>query len=329
MRHRIKGRKLGRTPAHRKALFRNMACSLIRSLRYEEDALNKPKVPGRIVTTVQKAKELRPFIEKLVTMAREALVYESEAVQYEAPGPRGSSTWREWRESEQWNRWNQAIAPAVALRRRAFALLRGSEAVDILFDELANRFRDRNGGYTRIVRLPKRRLGDAGQLAFIEFVGERDRTKKKRLAPTVAEEELSEPEAAERTEPEAEEGADDEQAARTPAEEQPASVDVAETAAADQQAEAEGEAPAAEGKASAETGTDVEGPSPKEDATEAATAEQTGPDQREPAEPSGQAEAPESEAADAEEPQEEPQTEADAAGEDKTKKSGFRRWFGR
>ena len=65
-------------------------------------------------------------------------------------------------------------------------MLRDDEAVGILFDELAERFADRPGGYTRIVQLPNVRLGDAGAQALIEFVGERDRVKsKKRAAPIV------------------------------------------------------------------------------------------------------------------------------------------------
>ena len=84
--------------------------------------------------------------------------------------------------------WNQAIAPAVAYRRRAFAKLRDKEAVSILFGVLGPRFQDRAGGYTRILRLATPRLGDAGARALIEFVGTNDRVKKKsaRPAPAVA-----------------------------------------------------------------------------------------------------------------------------------------------
>ncbi len=166
-------------------MLRNMAASLIRSVVDDEDLPNRPKTPGRIVTTVAKAKELRPFVEKLVTMARKALVYKEQASQYATTAPPGSNEWRQWRQSEQWQRWNQAIAPAVALRRRAFAILRDKEAVSILFDDLAYRFRDRNGGYTRVVRLAERRLGDAGQKALIEFVGKNDRVPQKGKKPPV------------------------------------------------------------------------------------------------------------------------------------------------
>lgn len=193
MRHRVRGRKLGRSASHRKAMLRNMACSLIRSVRVDEDDKQKPKVPGRIVTTVPKAKELRPFVEKLVTMARRAASIEDEASEYAVSHDRNTQEWKDWRQSNQWNEWNQAVAPAVAIKRRAFAMLRDRDAVDILFDELAERFEDRDGGYTRVIRLPSVRLGDAGQQAFIEFVGERDRIKReKRTAPVVADEDLAE-----------------------------------------------------------------------------------------------------------------------------------------
>ena len=205
MRHRLKGRKLGRNGSHRKAMFQNMACSLIKSLRVDEDAENYPRTPGRIVTTVAKAKELRPFVEKLITISRKSLAHEQNAEQYATSAEKDTAEWKSWRESEQWQQWAQAMAPAVALRRRAFALLRDNEAVDILFDELRERFADRPGGYTRIVRLAEVRLGDASQKAMIEFVGENDRVSTARQAPMVVEDEPAAPaeEAATATEDEA------------------------------------------------------------------------------------------------------------------------------
>lgn len=191
MRHRMRGRKLGRNAAHRHAMYRNLASSLIRTVRVDEDDRQAPKVQGRIVTTVAKAKELRPYIERLVTMARKALPHEEAAAEFGTDADRNSSEWKQWRSSPRWQQWNQAIAPAVALRRRAFALLRDNEALDILFDELAERFRDRPGGYTRVVRIAQRRLGDAGEQALIEFMGERDRVRKKRGAPVVVDREPS------------------------------------------------------------------------------------------------------------------------------------------
>jgi large subunit ribosomal protein L17 len=185
----MRGRKLGRNSSHRKAMFRNMACSLIRSVRVDEDDDQRPKVPGRIVTTLAKAKELRPIVEKLVTLARKAAPHEERAKEFATSAERNTAEWKSWRESEQWNKWNQAIAPAVTIRRRAFAKLRDNQAVDVLFDELVERFEGRPGGYTRVIRLATVRLGDAGKQALIEFVGERDRVRSKRSAPVVTEEE--------------------------------------------------------------------------------------------------------------------------------------------
>jgi len=117
MRHRVAGRKLGRTTAHRVAMTRNMAASLIEH--------------ERIVTTIQKAKTVKPFVEKLVTLGK---------------------------------------TPSQHNRRRAFARVRDKEAVQKLFDVLGPRFEARPGGYCRILRLSKPRLGDNGQRAILEFV---------------------------------------------------------------------------------------------------------------------------------------------------------------
>ena len=118
MRHRRKGRKLGRDASHRKALFSNMAGSLFEH--------------GRIKTTEAKAKELRPIAEKLSTLARKD------------PGD-------------------------VAAQRQAVAYLRSKDSVHRLFHEVAPRFTERPGGYTRIVKLGPR-LGDAAPMAYIELV---------------------------------------------------------------------------------------------------------------------------------------------------------------
>jgi large subunit ribosomal protein L17 len=118
MRHRRKGRKLGRDASHRKALFSNMAGSLFEH--------------GRIKTTEAKAKELRPIAEKLITLARKD------------PGD-------------------------VAAQRQAVAYLRSKDSVHRLFHEVAPRFTERPGGYTRIVKLGPRQ-GDAAPMAYIELV---------------------------------------------------------------------------------------------------------------------------------------------------------------
>ena len=148
MRHRRKGRVLGRSPSHQRALLRNLASALMLTEREcEADEVGAPKVAGRIITTVAKAKEFA------TTAARD------------------SAAWKQWRESEQWRTWAQAIAPAVTARRRVVRLLGDKKAARIVFERIAPRFVDRPGGYTRILKLSTPRLGDAGPRAVLEFVG--------------------------------------------------------------------------------------------------------------------------------------------------------------
>ena len=175
MRHRKKGRHLGRTSSHRKALLRNMASSLFLTERDAELDANQPKVKGRIVTTLEKAKEVRPMVERCITIARRSLPHTEAAQQFATTAERGSEEWKAWRNSDQWKQWNQAIAPAVAARWHAVRLLGDKQAVRILFNTIAPRFADRPGGYTRVLKLAKPRLGDAGKRAILELVGVRDR----------------------------------------------------------------------------------------------------------------------------------------------------------
>ncbi len=116
MRHRRAGRKLGRTSSHRKAMFANMAASLI---KHEQ-----------IMTTLPKAKELRPIVEKLITL-----------------GKRGG----------------------LHARRQALSFLPEKGAVDKLFDGLNSRYAARAGGYTRVLKAGFR-YGDAAAMAVIELV---------------------------------------------------------------------------------------------------------------------------------------------------------------
>ena len=116
MRHGVAGRKLGRSSSHRKATFANMAAALI---QHEQ-----------VRTTLPKAKELRPFVEKLVTL-----------------GKRGG----------------------LHARRQALAVLRDTELTEKLFGTLAERYRERPGGYTRVLKAGVR-YGDAADMAVIEFV---------------------------------------------------------------------------------------------------------------------------------------------------------------
>jgi large subunit ribosomal protein L17 len=116
MRHRVGGRKLQRTSAHRQALFRNMSAALI---KHEQ-----------ITTTVAKAKELRPYIEKLVTLGKKG---------------------------------------GLSNRRLAHARLLDDAQLVKLFDVLATRYASRNGGYTRVIKAGIR-ASDASPMAIIEFV---------------------------------------------------------------------------------------------------------------------------------------------------------------
>lgn len=188
MRHRKRGRKLGRNPSHQRALLRSLASNLILTERDVEDLRfldleSVPKVKGRIVTTISKAKEVRPLVEKCVTIAKKAQPALRAANDLAPSEERGTDAWKKWRASDKWNEWNQAMAPAIAARRRCLQLLGDKSAVAILFEEVAPRFEDRPGGYTRIMRLATPRLGDNGTRAILEFVGVRDREVEKAAKP--------------------------------------------------------------------------------------------------------------------------------------------------
>ena len=155
--------------------MKSLASALFLTERDAEFDDNKPKVKGRIVTTISKAKEVRPLVEKCVTLACRASLAQDAAKEFGTQSDRGSDEWKKWRKSKKWHDWAKAIAPAVAARRRCIALIGDKQAVRVLFQEVAPRFLDRPGGYTRIVRLANPRLGDAGTRAIIEFVGVRDR----------------------------------------------------------------------------------------------------------------------------------------------------------
>lgn len=126
MRHRVAHRKLGRTTEHRIALLRNQVTALIRH--------------ERIKTTVAKAKELRPFVERLITVAKRGI----------AEGAEGGR--------------------ALHARRLVARDLADSDVAKKLFDSIAPRFSSRPGGYTRILRIG-RRQGDGSEIAQIELIG--------------------------------------------------------------------------------------------------------------------------------------------------------------
>ena len=136
MRHRVAGRKLQRTTAHRNALFRNMAAALI---KHEQ-----------ITTTLAKAKELRPYVEKLVTLAKKG---------------------------------------GLSNRRLAHARMMDDVQLVKLFDVIAPRYADRNGGYIRVVKAGIR-ASDAAQIAIIEFVDRDVSAKGQDSGPVMVDEEV-------------------------------------------------------------------------------------------------------------------------------------------
>lgn len=141
MRHRVGGRKLSRTSEHRLALRRNLVSSL-----FEHETVS---------TTMEKAKEVKSFAEKLITLARKG---------------------------------------DLAARRRAIALLNNraivaeedgdyvkkGTVIGKLFTDIGPRYLDRPGGYTRIIKLQKRRLGDGGQLVLLQLVGSAEKAEEKK-----------------------------------------------------------------------------------------------------------------------------------------------------
>jgi large subunit ribosomal protein L17 len=172
MRHRRKGRVLGRSPSHQRALLRNLASALVLTSRpTEADEVGAAKVPGRIVTTLAKAKEVRPLVERCITIAKHGLAASARAAQYGTAAARDSAAWKQWRTGDQWQQWAKAMAPAVKARRRVVTLLGDKQAARVLFEHVAPKFVDRPGGYTRILKLATPRLGDAGPRAILEFVG--------------------------------------------------------------------------------------------------------------------------------------------------------------
>jgi large subunit ribosomal protein L17 len=172
MRHRRKGRVLGRSPSHQRALLRNLASALMLTERETEAGeVGAPKVAGRIVTTLAKAKEVRPVVERCITIAKRGLVSLDKAREFGTTAERDSAEWKQWRTSSRWTQWAQAVSPAVAARRRVVQLLGDKKAARIVFEKIAPRYVDRPGGYTRILKLATPRLGDAGPRAVLEFVG--------------------------------------------------------------------------------------------------------------------------------------------------------------
>ena len=186
MRHRRRGRQLGRSSSHRKAMLKNMASSIFLTERDElatEIHGNTPRVRRRITTTIQKAKEVRSIVEKCITLARkvqpayaaaDALMPESlrEADKLD----KQEEAYKVWRKSDDWQAWAAARTPIVNAQRKALQLLGSREAVDILFNDIAPALLEENpdrvSGFTRILKIAKPRLGDNGTQAILEILGE-------------------------------------------------------------------------------------------------------------------------------------------------------------
>ncbi len=137
MRHLKAGRQLGRNAEHRLALMRNLTMALIQH--------------ERIITTVEKAKEVRPFVEKLITLAKKGTIH-ARRLALAKLGPMGHA--RPMAHEEDENKRDDR------------------KIIKKLFDEIGPRFKDRPGGYTRIIKRHERRLGDGGRTAFLELLKE-------------------------------------------------------------------------------------------------------------------------------------------------------------
>jgi large subunit ribosomal protein L17 len=147
MRHLNAGRKLSRNASHRRALYRNLALALFRH--------------ERIITTVAKAKAVRPFVEKLITLAKKNTLHARRLVVARLGTASKAEVEPESDDNDQ-----------IILTK--------------LFNEIGPRFADRPGGYTRIIKRHERRLGDAGPTAFLEMLKEGEKKVQKKKAPAPA-----------------------------------------------------------------------------------------------------------------------------------------------
>lgn len=173
MRHRKAGFKLGRTSSHRQAMLRNMAASLFEH--------------GQIVTTIPKAKALQPFVEKIVTKAKKGDLHSRRQVIAMLGRDRLAFDWlyvpkvasdpeRERVQAlrERATAFFDVPETSEVERNRYGELRKAPKLVRHIFENVAPRFADRPGGYTRIIKLDYRRLGDQAETCVIQFVGAED-----------------------------------------------------------------------------------------------------------------------------------------------------------
>ena len=189
MRHRRRGRKLGRKPNHQRALLRSLATALFLTERDAEDETTSPRSRAGSSPPSRRPKRCgRWWSGASPSPAAPCRTWRRPTI-WSPNADRHSEQWRAWRHSDRWQEWSRAIAPVVAARRRALRLLGDKQAVRILFEDIAPRFADRPGGYTRVLRLAKPRLGDAGTRAILELVGKNDRVAAKAARPSFESEE--------------------------------------------------------------------------------------------------------------------------------------------
>ncbi|MBI1337152.1 MAG: 50S ribosomal protein L17 [Phycisphaera sp.] len=153
MRHRVSGYKLARTSEHRKSDRRNLAIAVF--------------THGQITTTIPKAKAVKPFVEKLITAARKGDLASRRKVLKALGDPILVD-----RDLKDFDR--KELAADGYKVNRYHELEDGPRVVKKLFDEIAPKFADRAGGYTRIVRLGKHRIGDGSDLCVLQLVGDED-----------------------------------------------------------------------------------------------------------------------------------------------------------
>jgi large subunit ribosomal protein L17 len=239
MRHRIRTAKLGRTGEHRNAMLANMVCSLIEKTR--------------ITTTLAKAKAARVVAEKMVTLGKKGTLHHRRLAAARLRAPQ-----RKFFHGTNTTPGKGSGANAVKGKDLREAWRKEHDVVRILFDEIAPKFQDRMGGYTRIVKIAGARKGDAAQMAILMWVGESLEEKTKGKPSTAA-----------KAKPAQDKAEDSPETPEAPAAEEASGDTLAEASAeesAEAPAEESAEAPAEE---SAEAPAEESAEAPAEESAEA------------------------------------------------------------